>query len=315
MIDVGLKKKLKLAIRKGHNESVRGAKAILDEVTENTKVLNEFLSLAKNIKNLEVMNCSSPKSVSNANADLRYGVDKANSWGADLFTSIHFNNAYSSYNGSIGTETLVYGNPSAKAKNVQKELIKLGFKDRGCKAMPKLYELRCTTMESMIVEVCFVEATSDVELYRKVGAKAIAKAILEGILGKAIDDTESQAPTPKPPAPSRPSATWENYITGDTVKKLQKELNTQFKAGLTVDGYFGDATISKLVIVKRGARGNLSKIIQERLTAKKFNVGAAGCDGDFGAGTEKAVKELQKVNKLTIDGIVGANTWKALYKK
>lgn len=310
MIDVGLKKKFKLAIRKGHNESARGAKAILDEVTENTKVLNEFLVLAKEIKNLEVLNCSAPKSVTTVNGDLRYGVDKANSWGADAFVSIHFNKVYSNYKGTIGTEVWTYGTPSARAKNIQKELVKLGFTNRGCKKNPEFYELRATKMDSVIVEVCFIEATGDVDLYRKLGPKAVAKAILEGILGKAIGDTESSTPTP-----SKPSATWENYITGDSVKKLQKELNTQFKAGLAVDGYFGDATISKLVIVKKGAKGNLSKIIQERLTAKKFNVGKAGCDGDFGAGTERAVKELQKVNKLSIDGIVGVNTWKALYKK
>ena len=39
----------------------------------------------------------------------------------------------------------------------------------------------------MIIEVCFVEATKDVELYKKLGADKIGKAIAEGILNKNID--------------------------------------------------------------------------------------------------------------------------------
>lgn len=38
----------------------------------------------------------------------------------------------------------------------------------------------------MIIEVCFVEATKDVELYKKLGADKIGKAIAEGILNKNI---------------------------------------------------------------------------------------------------------------------------------
>ena len=43
-------------------------------------------------------------------------------------------------------------------------------------------------MLAMIVEVCFVEATEDVNLYKKLGADAIGKAIAEAIVNKKIEN-------------------------------------------------------------------------------------------------------------------------------
>ena len=121
----------------------------------------------------------------------------------------------------------------------------------------------------------------------------------------------------KPTTQSKPSfgVTWRNYISGSIVKDLQRELNKQFGAGLKVDGYFGDLTIAALVNVRRGARGNLTRIIQRRLRARKYDIGRYGADGIFGNATEKAVRRFQNNNKLTVDGIVGKNTWKALFRK
>ena len=41
-----------------------------------------------------------------------------------------------------------------------------------------------------------------------------------------------------------------------------------------------------------------------------YSCGSSGVDGDFGSGTEKAVKNFQKEHGLTADGIVGKDTWK-----
>ena len=54
------------------------------------------------------------------------------------------------------------------------------------------------------------------------------------------------------------------------VRDLQRELNHQFNKGLKVDGWFGDNTINVLVNVRRGAKGNLTKIIQLRLESKGY---------------------------------------------
>lgn len=120
------------------------------------------------------------------------------------------------------------------------------------------------------------------------------------------------APTPPKPAEQR---TWRNYINGSIVRNLQAELNQQFNKGLAVDGYFGDLTIDALVIVRRGARGGLTRIIQQRLIALGYDVGRWGADGVFGEATYNAVRRFQRDKGLAVDGIVGRNTWKALFKK
>jgi len=55
------------------------------------------------------------------------------------------------------------------------------------------------------------------------------------------------------------------------------------------------------MLLKVGSKGKEVKLLQEFLEI--------GADGIFGKGTEKSVKEFQKINGLVADGIVGASTW------
>ena len=75
----------------------------------------------------------------------------------------------------------------------------------------------------------------------------------------------------------------------------------------------GSVTVSYPTI-KLGSKGPDVKKAQKLLIAKGYSCGAAGADGDFGAGTYNAVKKFQAANGLEADGIVGANTWAALLK-
>ena len=68
----------------------------------------------------------------------------------------------------------------------------------------------------------------------------------------------------------------------------------------------------ELPILRNGARGESVKALQVLLEHHGCACGKAGVDGIFGSGTEKAVKEYQKKNGLTSDGIVGAKTWAKL---
>lgn len=106
---------------------------------------------------------------------------------------------------------------------------------------------------------------------------------------------------------------WKICISGEIVKRLQHELNIQFKANLKEDGYFGNNTLDECVTVHRNTHGNISKIIQERLIAKGATTIKA--NGHFQDGTYAELRQFQKRKDLSIDGICGRNTWKELFKK
>ena len=120
------------------------------------------------------------------------------------------------------------------------------------------------------------------------------------LTGAPVTNTE---PTPTPT--SKPSG------YDDWVARLQAELNNQLKRSLKVDGLRGPKTLEACPTVKKGAKGNITKLIQERLNSVGFNLST---DGIFGKGTEKAIKVFQKNRGLSQDGIVGKNTWGWLLK-
>ena len=62
--------------------------------------------------------------------------------------------------------------------------------------------------------------------------------------------------------------------------------------------------------LKKGAKGERVKALQEVLKKKGFDPGAI--DGDFGNGTEAAVIAFQKSEGLLVDGIVGSQTLSVL---
>ena len=275
---------MKIAVRGGHVPKVTGAKGIIDELTEDRKVKD---SVIKHLKLLgcNVLDVTPPDNTTTLNGDLSYGVNKANSWGADLFISIHFNKAYEHYNGALGTEVCVHSTFDI-AQRIVDELSKLGFKNRGQKVRNNLYELNHTKMKAMIIEVCFVEASEDVALYKKLGHDLIGKIIALAVTNKKISATLE---TPKNNKPIINN-------TDNWIKRLQEECNKQ--------GFNSYPTL------KKGARGNITKLLQEKLVSLGYNTN--GIDGIFGSGTEKAVTSFQKNNGLVVDGIVGKNTWRKL---
>lgn len=179
---------MKICVRGGHTELCTGASALINELTEDRKVKD---SVCKYLKQLghNVLDVTPPVNyTNNSSVDLAYGVNKANNWGADLFISIHFNKCYDSYNGKLGTETCVYSE-NEYGKRIVNALSILGFKNRGQKVRTGLYELSHTNMTSVIVETCFVEATEDVALYKRLGPDAIGKTIAEAIANQKIEPT------------------------------------------------------------------------------------------------------------------------------
>ena len=71
-----------------------------------------------------------------------------------------------------------------------------------------------------------------------------------------------------------------------------------------------DTTLPMQVrMLRRGMKGADVKTLQAALIVYGFSCGAAGADGDFGNGTEAALKKFQTKYGLGADGIAGKGTW------
>jgi GH24 family phage-related lysozyme (muramidase) len=88
------------------------------------------------------------------------------------------------------------------------------------------------------------------------------------------------------------------------VSRLQAECNAQGYSKQTVDGIPGKNTLAGCPLLKYGSRGNITKLLQEKL--------GISTDGIFGNQTLQAVQNFQKAHGLQPDGIVGQNTWRKL---
>ncbi len=234
----------------------------------------------------------------------------------DYFLSQHVNSG-----GGYGVETFAYPT-SNKGKDfaqaIQSSMVTNGLvtRDRGVKTA-NFAVLRGTKCPSILIENHFIDNSADMEFLDANLNKIIevqAKAVLDFIGVGYKEEQPSPAPTPTPPAPPRHPQTWELNISGQIIKDLQYQLNIQYGAGLSVDGYAGDSTMAKLVTVRPGARGEITRIIQKLLIMKGYNV-AYGADGAYGNGTTEAVRSIQRNNGLSADGITGKNTWRVLLRK
>lgn len=129
-------------------------------------------------------------------------------------------------------------------------------------------------------------------------------------------------PAPEPAQPFGPIAevqSWlgcsaDNIYGPDTkrhlVKTLQHELNIQCGAGIAEDGIWGPRTRAACINVRRGASGNITRVLQGALICHGYSTN--GFDGIFGGGTESAVRSYQRDHGLSVDGIAGKGTFGSL---
>ncbi len=103
----------------------------------------------------------------------------------------------------------------------------------------------------------------------------------------------------------------------------------QAQAGLTADGLAGSDTLAALYggaaqtyiptptpsptpsVLQKGAQGDSVKALQQRLKDLGYYQGSV--DGDYGGGTEAAIRLFQQQNGLTVDGVSGTATMAAVY--
>lgn len=168
---------MKIAINAGHTKSGAGSGAVgcINESAETRKVVAALIPLLKQ-RGHTVVNATVDTAATQA-AYLQQTVNIANKSKADLFISIHFNAG-----GGNGCECYTYkGKKVKQAQNINAQLQKLGFRNRGIKDGTAFYVVHYTTMTAVLVEVCFVDNCKDVQLYKQLGAAKIAQAIAAGI--------------------------------------------------------------------------------------------------------------------------------------
>ena len=184
-----------VALNYGHTLTGPGCGAIgeMNESVENRRLGKRVKELLEK-NGVKVYDATIEKATSSS-AYLKQAVTKANSQKVDLAVSIHFNCASSK--SANGTETLIYSDTS-KAKDlaarVNNKLVKVGFRNRGVKVYPNLYWLKTTNAPSILIETCFVSNVDDTKLYNN-KFEEVAKAIVEGILGKEIKINDNTVDT------------------------------------------------------------------------------------------------------------------------
>lgn len=183
----------KYAIRRCHQRT--GQDGCAEDILNEIDVVNDYYQhiidglKAQGHKVLDVTPPEENRSLSNS---LMYGVNMANSWGADYFISCHANSCDRTDN-PVGCE-VVYLGSSIKSKSlaetVDGAIANLGFKDRGAKADVRgLCELRNTNMPCIIIEPFFISSQADVNLWNSIGGKGLGYAIVSGLTGQTIKQT------------------------------------------------------------------------------------------------------------------------------
>ena len=213
-------------------------------------------------------------------------VAESNRFKADLHVPIHSN----ACNGKAsGTHLFCYSNTKDSKGNYIIDKNSAGY--RACKAVldvlgpltpgtpdvirayPALYEVKHPAATTVYIEVDFHDVPRVAE-WIIANTTVIGETIAKGLcaaLGVPFVESEN-APVPVP-------------AEKDTTLPMQVRM------------------------LKRGMKGADVRTLQAALIAYGYSCGAAGADGDFGSGTEAALKKFQTKYGLGADGIAGKGTW------
>ncbi|MBN1050309.1 N-acetylmuramoyl-L-alanine amidase [Clostridium botulinum] len=171
---------MKIAIDLGHGVGQdRGATGIISEETIINNVGRLVISKLKALGHTVIE--TRPVTASCVTDALEQRTNKANFSNVDLFASIHANAG-----GGIGTEVFTFkGKELEQARAVLNNLVNLGFRNRGLKGN-SLYVTGHAKAPAMLIEICFIDTPSDIDLYNSIGVENIADAIVKGLVGQTI---------------------------------------------------------------------------------------------------------------------------------
>jgi N-acetylmuramoyl-L-alanine amidase len=305
---------LKYGIDIGHNcpPVDTGAVGIRKEDELNKEVGIKVMEKLKALKH-EVVYCT-PSYASSLSNSLYRRTNKANGENVDFYVSIHFNAG-----GGRGTEVFaISSGGKVVAKRVVDAIAALGYVNRGVKDGSWLYVLKNTEMSAILVEGAFVDSKEDMERFN---AEKMANAIVKGLTGSFVNEEEIKPSTD---------------LGLLKVQKLLNKLNILDSNGqkLVEDGIMGEKTASAIrrfqgiVGLKINGTNDLqttealiniankpllqfggNNTVANRYLQWRLNISV---DGIFGSNTKKAVMAYQTARGLMVDGIVGNITWSKL---
>ena len=176
-----------ISISPGHYGPRTGASGLIDEVTEAIKVSKE---VARILRASSITTNYIEDNVSKSQSkNIPWLISQHNKSSRQIDVSVHFNASGGTHDRGIGTETLIYsGNNQDTAAAITDAIARVsGLRNRGVKIRKDLGILKGTNKPCYLIEVCFVNSRTDVELYRK-HFDAICHAIAEE-LAKAVNKT------------------------------------------------------------------------------------------------------------------------------
>jgi peptidoglycan hydrolase-like protein with peptidoglycan-binding domain len=226
-----------IVISSGHGKYVRGAAGVLDEVNEARKVVDRVYDILDG-SGIEVKKYHDDTSHSQSE-NLERIVAYHNNQKRDLDVSVHFN-AYQTTSKPMGTECL-YVTQADLAGKVSLAISEAGeFINRGPKKNKDLYFLNKTAEPSILIEVCFVDSSTDAGLYQA-RFEEICISIASSIVGRELGEIPARPEIPEVPISQpdhdvldRPTCNKGDY--GYNVMEIQNVLR------INPDGDFGSQT-------------------------------------------------------------------------
>jgi N-acetylmuramoyl-L-alanine amidase len=173
---------MKVAISSGHGSQIRGASGIIDEVNEARRVTEKVADILQDSRHRAMVSIFHDDTSTTQGENLETIADWHNSTDRAIDVSVHFN-AYEPTESPMGTETL-WVTQDDLAEAMSEAIAEAGgFINRGPKKRTDLYFLNNTDKPAILIEVCFVDSESDVELYERnfnVICEAIADVLADG---------------------------------------------------------------------------------------------------------------------------------------
>lgn len=244
----------------------------------NNRIVTKMQSILSAYEEINVLRVDDPLGLENQTfAQKRTKVNEFNS---DFFLGVHHNAAGKEFSGG-GIVAFCTINPSEESVSWRDELYKesvgaTGLKGNRATPLVKrdLLELQGLNCPAVLMECGFMDSRVDCPIIlTEEFADKMAKAFVSVILRKAgIKEIVIEEP---------------------------KEEQTQKETLVSI----------KLPVLTRGCKGENVKVLQVLLNA---NGAKLDLDKSFGPATEKALKEFQKVRKLTVDGSCGPASWAEL---